>query len=106
VRFGYDEVLQHFLDVLERVLPHESALDYVADARRWGLLQKRIRRLYRDAPGGTFTMRRYGRKVRALIAGHLEGPEIEQVIPPVSLASLDFDESVRALPPREAAAEM
>ncbi|MER7791656.1 type I restriction endonuclease [Streptomyces sp. NPDC097640] len=105
-RFGYDEVLQEFLDVLERVLPHESGLDYVADARRWGMLQKRIRRLHRDAPGGAFTLRNYGRKVRAMIADHLEGPEIEQVIAPVSLASPVFDEKVRAMPPREAAAEM
>lgn len=105
VRFGYDEALHEFLAVLERVLPHEAALPYVADARRWGLLQKRIRRLYRDAPGGTFTMRRYGRKVRAMIADHLEGPEIEQVIPPVSLSSA-FDDAVRHLPPQEAAAEM
>ncbi|WP_434589747.1 type I restriction endonuclease subunit R [Streptomyces sp. A5-4] len=105
-RFGYDDVLHQFLAVLERVLPHEDGLDHVADARRWGMLQKRVRRLYRDAPGGTFTLRQYGRKVRAMIAEHLEGPEIEQVIPPVSLASPAFDEKVRALPPREAAAEM
>ncbi|MFI6081416.1 type I restriction endonuclease subunit R [Streptomyces sp. NPDC051217] len=106
VRLDYDEVLHEFLAVLERVLPHEDALPYVADARRWGLLQKRIRRLHRDAPGGTFTMRRYGRKVRAMIADHLEGPEIEQAIPPVSLTAPAFDDAVRRLPPREAAAEM
>ncbi|WP_406738458.1 type I restriction endonuclease [Streptomyces sp. NBC_00853] len=105
-RFGYDEVLHEFLRVLERVLPHEDGLAHVADARRWGMLQKRVRRLYRDAPGGTFTLRRYGRKVRAMIADHLEGPEIEQVIAPVSLASPVFDDVVRAMPPREAAAEM
>ncbi|MGY3056009.1 type I restriction enzyme R subunit [Streptomyces sp. TE3672] len=105
-RFDYDEVLHRFLAVLERVLPHEHGLDFVADARRWGMLQKRIRRLHRDAPGGTFTLRNYGRKVRAMIADHLEGPEIEQVIAPVSLASPAFDETVRKMPPREAAAEM
>ncbi|ALO08571.1 HsdR family type I site-specific deoxyribonuclease [Streptomyces venezuelae] len=105
-RFGYDEVLHEFLRVLERVLPHEKGLGYVADARRWGMLQKRVRRLYRDAPGGTFTLRRYGLKVRAMIADHLEGPEIEQVIAPVSLTSDAFDDAVRAMPPREAAAEM
>ncbi|MEU9338405.1 type I restriction endonuclease [Streptomyces sp. NPDC048290] len=105
-RFEYDAVLHEFLAVLERVLPHERGLEFVADARRWGMLQKRVRRLYRDAPGGTFTLRQYGRKVRAMIAEHLEGPEIEQVIPPVSLTSPAFDETVQALPPREAAAEM
>ncbi|MFE5051185.1 type I restriction endonuclease subunit R [Streptomyces sp. NPDC056637] len=106
LRFEYDEVLHHFLGVLERVLPHEAALDYISDARRWALFQKRVRRLYRDADGGTFTLRRYGGKVRAMIAGHLEGPEIDQVIPPVSLTATAFDDAVRRLPPREAAAEM
>ena len=106
LRFDFDEVLHAFLATLERVLPHEDALDYVADARRWSLLQKRVRRLCRDAEGGTFTLRRYGRKVRAMIADHLEGPEIDQVIPPVSLTALAFDDAVRRLPPQEAAAEM
>ncbi|MGA4848967.1 type I restriction enzyme subunit R domain-containing protein [Streptomyces sp. G5(2025)] len=105
-RFGYDEVLHAFLATMERVLPHEEALNYVADARRWALLQKRIRRLHRDGDGGTFTMRRYGRKVRAMIADHLEGPEIEQAIPPVSIAAYGFDDAVRALPAKDAAAEM
>ncbi|GHH32748.1 type I restriction endonuclease subunit R [Streptomyces candidus] len=105
-RFDYDNLLHEFLAVLERSLPHEKALPYVADARRWGLLQKRVRRLHRDAPGGTFTMRQYGRKVREMIVDHLEGPEIEQVIPPVSLTATAFDDVVRALPPQEAAAEM
>ncbi|AYC41066.1 type I restriction endonuclease subunit R [Streptomyces griseorubiginosus] len=106
LRFDFDEVLHAFLATLERVLPHEDALDYIADARRWSLLQKRVRRLCRDAEGGTFTLRRYGRKVRAMIADHLEGPEIDQVIPPVSLTALTFDDAVRRLPPQEAAAEM
>ncbi len=105
-RSGFDEVLHEFLTALERVLPHEHGLEYVADARRWGLLQKRIRTLYRDAPGASFALRGYGRKVRAMIADHLEGPEIDQVIAPVSLASPLFDEKVRAMEPREAAAEM
>ncbi|WP_327297521.1 type I restriction endonuclease subunit R [Streptomyces sp. NBC_01197] len=106
LRLDFDGKLNEFLAVLERALPHEAALDYVADARRWGLLQKRVRRLFRDAGGGTFTLRRYGRKVQAMIADHLEGPEIDQVIPPVSLTALTFDDAVRRLPPEEAAAEM
>jgi type I restriction enzyme R subunit len=105
-RFGFDDVLAEFLGVWERVLPHEAGLDYVADARRWGLLQMRIRRRFRDGPGGTFSLRQVGRKVRAMIADHLEGPEIDEVIPPVSLTAAAFDDKVRALPPREAAAEM
>ncbi|RKN10133.1 type I restriction endonuclease subunit R [Streptomyces radicis] len=105
-RVGFDEVLQRFLDALERVLPHEHGLDFIADARRWSLLQKRVRHLLRDTAGGAFTLRRYGRKVRELIRDHLEAPEIKQVIAPVSLLSLDFDDRVRTMPPREAAAEM
>lgn len=105
-RFEFDEVLHEFLNTLERVLPHEHALEYVSDARHWAMLQKRIRRLYRDAPDGTFTLRRYGRKVRAMIADHLEAPEIETAIPPVSLTAAAFDDRVRDLPVREAAAEM
>ncbi|MDT0310301.1 type I restriction endonuclease [Streptomyces sp. DSM 44917] len=105
-RAAFDDVLHAFLDALERVLPHESALNHLAEARRWSLLQKRVRHLLRDAAGGAFTMRRYGRKVRELIRDHLEAPEIEQVIAPVSLTSVDFDRRVRAMPPREAAAEM
>lgn len=100
LRLDFDGKLNEFLAVLERALPHEAALDYVADARRWGLLQKRVRRLFRDAGGGTFTLRRYGRKVQAMIADHLEGPEIDQVIPPVSLTALTFDDAVRRLPRR------
>ncbi|GAA2906628.1 HsdR family type I site-specific deoxyribonuclease [Streptosporangium fragile] len=105
-RFAFDEVLHNFLNTLERVLPHEHALEYVSDARRWGMLQKRIRRLYRDAEDGTFTLRRYGRKVRSMIAAHLEGPQLERVIPPVSLTSDAFDDMVKDIPAREAAAEM
>lgn len=105
-RAGYDEVLSQFFGNLERVLPHERGLEHLEDARRWAILQKRIRRLYRDAPGGTFTMRAIGRKVRAMVADHLEGPEIEQVIAPVSIAAPAFDDRVRVLPPQEAAAEM
>ncbi|MFC9271802.1 type I restriction endonuclease subunit R [Streptomyces zhihengii] len=106
VRADFDDVLHGFLTTLERVLPHEKGLEYIAEARRWGLLQKRIRTLHRDTAGGGYTMRRIGRKVRALIADHLEGPEIDEVIAPVSLGSPVFDERVEAMPPREAAAEM
>ncbi|MBT2526167.1 type I restriction endonuclease subunit R [Streptomyces sp. ISL-99] len=103
----FDKHLGVFLTSLERVLPHEGALGFVGDAKRWALLQQRVRRHYRDAPGGQFSLRGYGRKVRALIAEHLEAPEITQVIPPVSILSPAFDTDVRSIEdPREAAAEM
>lgn len=92
----FDRTLGEFLSALERVLPHEDALGFLRDAKRWALLQQRVRRHYRDAPGGQFSLRGYGRKVRALIAEHLEAPEIVQVIPPVSILSLDaFDDAVQ-----------
>ncbi|MCD9880559.1 type I restriction endonuclease subunit R [Streptomyces guryensis] len=103
----FDKELGEFLGTLERVLPHEDALGFLRDAKRWALLQQRVRRHYRDAPGGLFSLRGYGRKVRALIAEHLEAPEIIQVIPPVSILSEAFDDAVQSIEdPREAAAEM
>jgi len=105
VRADFDTRLGDFLGAVDRVLPHEMALDHLHDVRAWSVLQMRVRRHYRDDIGGGFAMRGYGRKVRALIADHLQAQEIEQKIPPVSLLAPDFDEVVGALPVREAAAE-
>lgn len=105
VRAAFDTRLGEFLGAVDRVLPHEKALDHLHDVRAWSVLQMRVRRHYRDDTGGGFVMRGYGRKVRALIADHLEAQEVEQRIPPVSILAPDFDEVVGALPVREAAAE-
>ncbi|MFE5662836.1 type I restriction endonuclease subunit R [Streptomyces niveus] len=106
-RADFDKDLGEFLSTLERVLPHEDALGHLGDAKRWALLQQRVRHHYRDAPGGGFNLRGYGRKVRALIAEHLETPEIVQVIPPVSILSDAFHKAIEEIEdPREAAAEM
>ncbi|MFE9608548.1 type I restriction endonuclease subunit R [Streptomyces sp. NPDC006012] len=105
-RSEFDTRMSRFTSALERVLPHEAALKLVPEARNWTLLQKRVRRHYRDAEGGTFSVRAYGRKVRAMVADHLELPEIEQVIAPVSILAPDFDEVVGRIPDaRESAAE-
>ncbi|RPK40079.1 type I restriction endonuclease [Streptomyces sp. ADI93-02] len=104
-RARFDESLGAFLGAVDRVLPHEDALDHLPDARTWSVLQMRVRRHYRDDTGGGFAMRGYGRKVRALIADHLEAQEVAQAIPPVSILAPDFAEVVGALPVREAAAE-
>ncbi|GAA4908428.1 type I restriction endonuclease subunit R [Streptomyces coeruleoprunus] len=104
-RADFDRLLGEFLGAVDRVLPHEAALNHLADVRAWSLLQMRVRRHYRDEPGGGFAMRGYGRKVRALIAEHLEVHAIEQAIAPVSILAPDFDEIVDRLPAREAAAE-
>ncbi|MDX3231074.1 type I restriction endonuclease subunit R [Streptomyces sp. ME19-01-6] len=105
-RAAFDRLLRKFMGALDGALPHEAALRQVPNAQAWTLLQKRVRRHYRDAPGGGFSVRGYGRKVRALIADHLELPEIEQAIAPVSILATDFDEIVDRIPDvRESAAE-
>ncbi|MER6141625.1 type I restriction endonuclease [Streptomyces sparsogenes] len=105
-RAAFDRLLRKFMGALDAALPHEAALRQVPNAQAWTLLQKRVRRHYRDAPGGGFSMRGYGRKVRALIAEHLELPEIEQAIAPVSILATNFDEIVDRIPDvRESAAE-
>lgn len=103
-RLEYDELLATFTTSLETVLPRREALRHVPDARRYALLQKRLRRHYRDGRHGAFDVSVYGRKVRALIDEHLELPEIEQVIPPVSITSAGFDESVSRISDRRGAA--
>lgn len=104
-RAEFDRLLGEFLGAVDRVLPHEGALEHIPDVRRWSVLQMRVRRHYRDAPGGGFSIRGYGRKVRELIADHLAVQEIDQAIAPVSILAPDFDEIVNRLPVREAAAE-
>jgi type I restriction enzyme R subunit len=104
-RADFDRTLGEFLGAVDRVLPHEDALDFLPEARAWSVLQMRVRRHYRDDTGGGFVMRGYGRKVRALIADHLEAQEVSQAVPPVSILAPDFDEVVGRLPVREAAAE-
>jgi type I restriction enzyme R subunit len=104
-RAAFDASLGEFLDAVNRVLPHQDALEYLPDLRAWSVLQMRVRRHYRDDTGGGFAMRGYGRKVRALIADHLQAQEVTQKIPPVSILAPDFDEVVGTLPVREAAAE-
>jgi type I restriction enzyme R subunit len=105
-RADFDTKLGVFLGALERVLPHEAALKQIPHARQWAVLQRRVRRHYRDDTGGQFAMRAYGRKVRAMIADHLELPELTQVIAPVSILAPDFDEVVGRIPEvRESAAE-
>ncbi|MGW1106667.1 type I restriction endonuclease subunit R [Streptomyces sp. NPDC002540] len=104
-RADFDRTLGEFLGAVDRVLPHEDALEFLPEARAWSVLQMRVRRHYRDDTGGGFVMRGYGRKVRALIADHLEAQEVNQAVPPVSILAPDFDEVVSRLPVREAAAE-
>jgi type I restriction enzyme R subunit len=106
-RLDFDDLVHEFVTRLENLLPRPEALAYVDDAKRFALLQKRLRRRYRDGLRGDFDLRRYGRRVRALIADHLELPEINQVIPPVSVSTLGFSEQVAAVgDPESVASEM
>ncbi|QMU73064.1 type I restriction endonuclease subunit R [Streptacidiphilus sp. P02-A3a] len=98
LRAEYDQVMRAFLNAMGRVLPHQDGLSQVPNAQQWALLQKRVHRHARDLPGGGFSYRGISRQVRALIAEHLELPEIEQVIPPVSILAPDFDEVVGRIP--------
>ncbi|MBQ1159700.1 type I restriction endonuclease subunit R [Streptomyces sp. A73] len=96
-RLTFDRLLGDFLSAQDRVLPHQAALGWVAEAQRWTVLQKRARRLYRDAPNGDFSLRAYGRQVRAMIADHLELPEITQEIVPIALNDPGFDAAVERI---------
>jgi type I restriction enzyme, R subunit len=106
-RIAFDDLLKEFTTRLENLLPRPEALDFTEDAKRFVLLQKRLRRRYRDGLRGDFDLRRYGRRVRALIAEHLELPEINQVIPPVSISTLGFLQQTEAIgDPHSVASEM
>ncbi|WP_194891169.1 type I restriction endonuclease subunit R [Catenulispora pinisilvae] len=106
-RLDFDDLVHEFATRLENLLPRPEALAYVDDAKQFALLQKRLRRRYRDGLRGDFDLRRYGRRVRALIADHLELPEINQVIPPVSISTLGFSERAAAAgDPQSVASEM
>ncbi len=100
LRFDFDEVLHEFLATLERVLPHEEAWTTWQTPGAGACSRSGCAGCAGTHEGGTFTLRRYGRKVRAMIADHLEGPEIEQVIPPVSLTAPHLRRRRAALPPR------
>ncbi|GHK04556.1 type I restriction enzyme [Streptomyces sp. Y2F8-2] len=91
----FDERVRGFLTALNAVLPRLEALAYETFAHEVGVLQylARARRLDgRDE----FSPRRYGAKVRDLIARHIIASGIEERVPPVQLTADDFLERVRA----------
>lgn len=94
-RFGV--LLKQFLSTLDTVLPRPEALPFVADAKRFGLIQKVARRRYRDDGLGDFDASLYGEKVRALIDEHVTALDIATKIPPVSVTDPEFLARVKGL---------
>uniref|UniRef100_UPI003C7A4B06 type I restriction endonuclease subunit R n=1 Tax=unclassified Streptomyces TaxID=2593676 RepID=UPI003C7A4B06 len=95
LRNDFDELARDFLTALNAVLPSPDALRYEAFARLLGEVQYLARRRYLDGRDD-FSPRRYGAKIRQLMARHLRVTEIEQRIPPVELTAPDFMERVNA----------
>ncbi|MFI1729959.1 type I restriction endonuclease subunit R [Streptomyces acidicola] len=96
-RGEFDELVRDFLSALGAVLPRPAALPYERLAGRLGEVQYLVRRRYLDGRD-EFSPRRYGAKVRQLIAEHLEAHEAELRVPRVDLSAADFMERVDANP--------
>jgi type I restriction enzyme, R subunit len=94
-RFGV--LLKQFLTTLDTILPRPEALPFVADAKRFGLIQRVARRRYRDDGMGDFDASLYGEKVRALIDEHVTALDIATKIPPVSVTDPEFLAKVKGL---------
>lgn len=106
LRDRFEVELKTFLDTVDTVLPLPDAGPYLGDARLFADIAMRARRRYR-IDDGSFDASLYGEKVRELIDEHLESLGIDQVLPPVSLSSPDFQQKVAAMAgPRARASEM
>lgn len=97
LRGEFDELVRDFLAALGAVLPRPYALEYEDFARRVGEVQYLVRARYLDGRD-QFSPRRYGAKVRDLIARHLKVSGIEERVPPAELTAPDFLERVLANP--------
>ncbi|MFF3953762.1 type I restriction endonuclease subunit R [Streptomyces sp. NPDC001890] len=95
LRGHFDELAREFLTTLNAVLPRPEALRYEAFAGLLGEVQYLARRRYLDGRDD-FSPRRYGAKIRQLMARHLRVSGIEQRVPPVELTAADFMERVNA----------
>ncbi|MBQ0977862.1 type I restriction endonuclease subunit R [Micromonospora sp. M61] len=105
LRVRFETALKAFTRSMEIVLPSETALPYVADAKAFGTIAHLARRRYRDHT--LFDVRVYGEKVRALIDAHVQALGIEQKIPPISITAADYADKVsRLTSPRAKASEM
>ncbi|MEU6535357.1 type I restriction endonuclease [Streptomyces sp. NPDC047000] len=94
-RGEFDELARDFLTALGAVLPRPYALTYEQLAGHLGEVQYLARQSYLDGRD-EFSPRRYGAKVRRLIADHIRVTGVELRIPPVELTAPDFLERVDA----------
>ncbi len=94
-RGKFDELARDFLSALGAVLPRPYALIYERLAGHLGEIQYLARQSYLDGRD-EFSPRRYGAKVRTLIADHIRVTGVEMRIPPVELTAPDFMERVVA----------
>ncbi|MCZ0209041.1 type I restriction endonuclease [Streptomyces sp. UMAF16] len=97
LRAVFDERVRAFLTALGAVLPRPIALKYESFARDVGVAQYLVRARHLDGRD-EFSPRRYGAKVRDLIARHIQVSGIEERVPPVQLTASDFLERVLANP--------
>ncbi|WP_377269820.1 type I restriction endonuclease subunit R [Peterkaempfera sp. SMS 1(5)a] len=95
VRGEFDELARDFLTALGAVLPRPYALTYEQLAGHLGEVQYLVRQTYLDGRD-EFSPRRYGAKVRRLIADHIRATGVVLRIPPVELTASDFMERVDA----------
>ncbi|QUW79437.1 type I restriction endonuclease subunit R [Streptomyces mirabilis] len=96
-RGEFDELVRDFLSALGAVLPRPAALPYERLAGHLGEVQYLVRRRYLDGRD-EFSPRRYGAKVRQLIAQHLRANDAELRVPRVDLSDPEFMERVNANP--------
>lgn len=104
LRAQFDVDLKRFLTTLDIVLPRPEARLFVADAKRFADLQRRVRQRYRDQGDGGFDPSLYREKVRQLVDEHITVLDLSQKIPPVRITDLDFAAKVAGLPSARAKA--
>lgn len=95
LRAGFETAMKAFTRSLEIILPSDKALPYVDPAKAFGTIALLARRRYRDHV--LFDVRVYGAKVRAVIDAHVEALSISQKIPPVSITSKEYAETVAGM---------
>ncbi|GAA1922864.1 type I restriction endonuclease subunit R [Streptantibioticus ferralitis] len=95
LRGEFDELARDFLNALNAVLPRPGALVYETFAALLGEVQYLARVRYLDGRD-QFSPRRYGAKVRALIAAHLRVIDIVERVPGIELGAPDFMDRVNA----------
>lgn len=106
LRGEFDELARDFLTALNAVLPRPQALPYESLARLLGEVQYLARHRYADGRE-SFSPRRYGAKVRQLLARHLAAGRIIERVPSVEVSDPEFLAQVNRNPdPRARVAYM